>query len=956
MAVAPAGTPAWLQLLPYGEYGIAYDFDFRHLTDPVPRGWEIGCTKPWYARVVRFITGHNMTRVQKSMYSGWGQPDIFYVMARHLLDLEPRGMFASTIQALQLYAVPQAPMYLTDAFQLGGFECPRPRGPTPADLDVAHVGHIPARAPPRPQLDEPEDFQPNERVDEAKLTEDERARIENGETLEDIRREQEEEQLASQSSQEEVEANLEYAPPNVVTISDLDRLERFDEAQDLFLIGVVRVALPVGGATAFNYNHRLARPGGTTEASVKRLHGVMRAVGLRRRRFAITLAVDEQNIANLNEIQGNKLNTRDPDSLLKLVRFKDNAEVVVIDGATRIAATRLYYSSERKSMGMEHPWLYAALYRKKDIFKPANVSIYESLASNVTQVHTEPNAAHIWNMARGYLQDRSYSTEDRRLLTRATVAKFPGCLSALMDEDYAPLVSRFLRLPGWKSLRSLRLITLMWASEGRDIFMTNMERMIAFCEDPSNFTFGQRETFHPEILDWKTFNVHTQSMLEWLQELRDYELQPDRDVGDFLFVPSMEINDRTLHNLGRVYNPENIDDIPYGLHMPDNSLRYGAQFVERMSEFYERWPFALWLTPRTVPLIAKELAMFNNLFKELGRWECPQYWAVSSGSKAKGEGSRPPCFAHLWAVPRTDELFQAYVDHFADDWNPFHYQNGMRDLRRQLEYVLFELHGASTNTRGELPISKRVLTDDLLPWLRYKLHGDADPDWKARRKTAVPETDVSRKYWPVIEQGLFFQAEGWEQNFGSGFGTSLARRVTLILRQHALADTFFPTLMKFRPWYDARKHFENFYLPADTTPYTVATTETYKIPKRFNSRGALSVPATFVVTGDEIYNFEKLPPHLEATRHGRVADIWQAINAHILPLFTTEEDQTVAGELFRKAAHSAVGKELIRASRAQGEAGDPPSDVTAVQIDDGLDASRATVLREAKRRRITRTL
>ncbi|KZO97778.1 hypothetical protein CALVIDRAFT_526524 [Calocera viscosa TUFC12733] len=729
-------------------------------------------------------------------------------------------------------------------------------------------------------------------INEAELTEEDRARLEAGQSLAEIRKEEEEDRVASQQSQEEVEKSLDYADPEEVTITDLDRIERFDEGQERYLIGVARVALPVGHDEPFDYTHRLARPAGPADSSVKRLHGVMKLVGLRRRRYLVCLASNEDNIANLDEIQGNRLDSSKPETLTKLIRFKHNRRVLCVNGATRILAVKMYYSGERKTVGLEHPWVYAAVYRKRlrltyriseELLHLKNVSLYESLASNITPVHAEPNAEHIWTIARGYLQDETYTEQDRRVLARAAVAKFPGCLSALMDDDFAVLVPRLFKIPGWKSLRSLRLITQMWASEGRDITIT---LRLA------------RETLYREIFDWKTMLVHTESIVEWIKELREYELKPDRNVGDFSFAPTMDLNARTTHNLCLLYDPVDIDVIPFGLHIPTNSLRYGKQFVERFDQFYEQFPFALWLTPRNVPLIAKEINSFANVYKEFGRWECPQYPAVSSGTKVKGEGNRPQAFAMLWATRRTNDLFEEYVVYFSDSWNPFHHQNIMRDMRRQQEYVMFQLHAGAINSASQLPIRKRELREELLPWLRYKVHGDADPTWKALRATAVPETDLTRKYWPVIDQGLFFQSPGWMQNFSAGFATALDRRVQTILTAHSTAEAYFHDLMKFKGWYDARFQYENWSFRNDPSPSKLTTFESYKLPKKFNKKSALTVPGGFIATGDELHEFEKLPAHLEGTRQGRIRAVMEAIETHVIPLFTTEPDKASAQAIF----------------------------------------------------------
>ncbi|KZO89374.1 hypothetical protein CALVIDRAFT_532139, partial [Calocera viscosa TUFC12733] len=104
----------------------------------------------WYRRVINKLRTAGLVRAQKSMYSAYGIPTFFYLLIRELALVPPASCFATTIQAIQMYAIPEQGMILTDAFQLGGYESLRCLGPVPAELDVADVGLHPAGNPPLP--------------------------------------------------------------------------------------------------------------------------------------------------------------------------------------------------------------------------------------------------------------------------------------------------------------------------------------------------------------------------------------------------------------------------------------------------------------------------------------------------------------------------------------------------------------------------------------------------------------------------------------------------------------------------------------------------------------------------------------------------------------------------------------------------------------------------------------
>jgi hypothetical protein len=67
-----------------------------------------------------------------------------------LRTIEPPGVFASVLKALQMFYLPHPIMMLTNDLALGGQYSPGPIGPTPRNLIPDHVAAHPLDAAPDP--------------------------------------------------------------------------------------------------------------------------------------------------------------------------------------------------------------------------------------------------------------------------------------------------------------------------------------------------------------------------------------------------------------------------------------------------------------------------------------------------------------------------------------------------------------------------------------------------------------------------------------------------------------------------------------------------------------------------------------------------------------------------------------------------------------------------------------
>ncbi|KZT50337.1 hypothetical protein CALCODRAFT_487724 [Calocera cornea HHB12733] len=152
MALPAMGHPLWLLQLPYSRYGIAYDFHTRSLKSAPPDGYGMTSTRGWYGAIINCMGEYNFERDQKSMYAADCGPVLFYTVLRSMRFVEPAGCFSACIQDVLVYMMPLDEMYLTQAFRIGGAECPRPFGPMPLHLDRSHMGVPPQGPPPHPRF------------------------------------------------------------------------------------------------------------------------------------------------------------------------------------------------------------------------------------------------------------------------------------------------------------------------------------------------------------------------------------------------------------------------------------------------------------------------------------------------------------------------------------------------------------------------------------------------------------------------------------------------------------------------------------------------------------------------------------------------------------------------------------------------------------------------------------
>ncbi|KZO92631.1 hypothetical protein CALVIDRAFT_567298 [Calocera viscosa TUFC12733] len=397
---------------------------------------------------------------------------------------------------------------------------------------------------------------------------------------------------------------------DLFAVSDLDRAYNAPELASALLFGQARVIIPTANERQWSREHPHARKK-VPPRHVQELRTLYEANGLHRLQFRFIISTPPDNIENVETIDGHKLDSSNPDSLTRYVRFIDPTKVLFVHGYIRSLAALEFYLHHHLG---HRTWWYCDIYLTDDLMAPEHLALYEWLATNNQPGPRPATAGEIWAQAVGYRDGADGNAERRDALVSKQFLKHPKALRCFKDQEFADACTRLFQWPHWNSLTSFNSIAELWNNECKDMFIRYIWGANAFLDDPQQFRFldnpyTRTMVDYPELKDWRLFKAFTQAWETWLDMVIEYINAEDKQMVE---VPT-SYTEHLMTTLRHIY----LSDEPNGYAVPRAHKVWAEPFLENLERYLAKFPATVFMTPRTTGSMVAYHRQFDTIWMEV---------------------------------------------------------------------------------------------------------------------------------------------------------------------------------------------------------------------------------------------------------------------------------------------------------------------------------------------------